>query len=301
MITFKAKTATGEIIKSALTPFAFPAGEAHTKREEQRDLEPIEIAIIQPDANSIHNDLFQLAMWNETVVDELGYQTKRILVLPYVPGARADRGTPWGLDVYSSFINRLELDQIIVFDPHSPVTEELLGDEKWFGASTLTVVHSDELFDGRHTALYNFEQYAGIIAPDKGAVKRAQAVADKLGIPLFKAEKKRDEASGKLSGFTVETLPSDGKLLLIDDICDAGGTFLGLADASGVSKDRLDLFVSHGVFSRNAETALPEKYGKIFTTNSYNPTRQLGDGNGVTNGNFVRFDIIRLLMSQIKY
>jgi ribose-phosphate pyrophosphokinase len=300
MITFKAKTASGEIIKSALSPFNFPAGEAHIKREEQRELEPTEIAIIQPTPESIHDDLFQLAMWNETVVDELGYQTKRVLVLPYVPGARADRGTPWGLDVYSSFINRLELDQIIVFDPHSPVTEELLGDEKWSGEHTLTVVHSDELFEGGHTSLYNFEQYAGIIAPDKGAVKRAQAVADKLGLPLFKAEKKRDEGSGKLSGFTVEPLPSTGKLLLIDDICDAGGTFLGLADASGISKERLDLFVSHGVFSRNAETALPEKYGKVFTTNSYNPTRHMGDGNTITNGNFVRFDVIRLLLSKIK-
>lgn len=300
MINFKAKTASGEIIKSALSPFNFPAGEAHIKREEQRELEPTEIAIIQPDAESIHDDLFALSMWNETILDEVGYDPKRVLVLPYVPGARADRGTPWGLDVYSSFINRMELDQIIVFDPHSPVTEELLGVEKWDGSDTLTVVHSDELFDSIHTSLYNFNQYAGIIAPDKGAVVRAQAVADKLDIPLFKAEKKRDEASGKLSGFTVEALPLNGRLLLIDDICDAGGTFLGLADASGVSKERLDLFVSHGVFSRNAETALPEKYGKVFTTNSYNPTRRLGDGNTITNGNFVRFDVIHLLLSKIK-
>lgn len=300
MITFKAKTASGEIIKSALSPFTFPAGEAHTKREEQRELEPTEIAIIQPDAESIHDDLFALSMWNETIMDEVSYNHKRVLVLPYVPGARADRGTPWGLDVYSSFINRMELDRIIVFDPHSPVTEELLGDENLFGGSSLTVVHSDELFDSIHTSLYNFNQYAGIIAPDKGAVARAQAVADKLDIPLFKAEKKRDEESGKLSGFTVERLPLNGRLLLIDDICDAGGTFLGLADASGLSKERLDLFVSHGVFSRNAETALPEKYGKIFSTNSYNPLRKIGNGNGVTNGNFVRFDVIRLLLSKIK-
>ena len=301
MITYKAKTASGEIIKSALSPFSFPAGEAHIKREEQRELEPTEIAIIQPDANSIHDDLFQLAMWNDYVTEEGDVNTKRVLILPYVPGARADRGTPFGLHIYTSFINDLDLDQIIVFDPHSPVTEKLLGsyDETLPGGSTLTIVNSDELFDGVHTSLYNFEQYAGIIAPDKGAVKRAHAVANRLEIPLFRAEKKRDEDSGKLSGFTVESLPREGKLLLIDDICDAGGTFLGLADASGLSKERLDLFVSHGVFSRNAETALPEKYGKVFTTNSYNPNRPLGDGNEITNGNFVRFDVIRLLLSKI--
>lgn len=300
MITFKAKTATGEIINSALSPFTFPAGEAHTKREEQRELEPTEIAIIQPNANSIHDDLFQLAMWNDYVLTQK-HQPRRVLILPYVPGARADRGLPFGLHIYKTFINQLDLDQIVVFDPHSPVTEQLLGayDERLPGGSTLTVVHSDELFDSVHTSLYNFDQYAGVIAPDKGAVKRAQAVADKLDLPLFKAEKKRDESSGKLSGFTVERLPITGKLLLIDDICDAGGTFLGLADASGLIKERLDLFVSHGVFSSIAEFTLPEKFGKVFTTNSYNPTRSIGDGNGVTNGNFVRFDVIRLLLSKI--
>jgi ribose-phosphate pyrophosphokinase len=299
MITYKAQTASGEIIKSALSPFSFPAGEAHIKREEQRELEPTEIAIIQSDANSIHDDLFQLAMWNETVVDELGYQTKRVLVLPYVPGARADRGTPWGLDVYSSFINRMELDQIIVFDPHSEVTEELLGDEKWSGEHTLTVVHSDELFDQVHMrAVLN--QYDGIIAPDKGAVKRATAMANLAKLPVFTATKHRDEGSGKLSGFAIDGLHSEGTYLIVDDICDGGGTFLGLAEASGLGWGQLDLYVSHGVFSKEALTNLSERFEYVYTTNSYAPTRELNTNGDITHDTFRRFDVIRLLLSKIK-
>jgi len=127
-------------------------------------------------------------------------------------------------------------------------------------------------------------------------------VADALSIPVYKTEKKRDEATGKLSGFSVEPLPSKGRFLLVDDICDRGGTFLGLAEASGLPKERLDLFVSHGVFSHDATETLPEKFGHIYTTNSYDPLRHLDAKPELFDraSDFTRFDIIRLLLSKIK-
>lgn len=301
MITFKAKTASGEIIKSALSPFTFPAGEAHTKREEQRELEPTEIAIIQPDANSIHDDLFQLAMWKDYVMSE-SPESKRVLVLPYVPGARADRGNPFGLFVYVKFINELDLDQIIVFDPHSPVTKELLGTYIEDDGDTLTIVNSDELFD-QVTMRAVLNQYDAIIAPDKGAVKRATAMAKLAGIPVITATKRRDEGTGKLSNFSIEGLKDDGHYLIVDDICDGGGTFLGLAEASGLQYGKLDLYVSHGVFSKNAIYNLKQVFDYVYTTNSYNPSRVLNDhgdfGDEDAVDHFRRFDVIRLLLSKI--
>lgn len=300
MITFKAKTASGEFIKSALTPFTFPAGEAHTKREEQRDLEPTEIAIIQPDANSIHDDLFQLAMWGNYISQE-NYatkgSTKRVLILPYFPGARADRGQPFGLEVYADFIGTLILDQIIIFDPHSEETvRQLKGSDV---GGHITVVHSDELFD-QVTMRAVLNQYDGIIAPDKGAVKRATAMADLAELPVFTATKKRDEGTGKLSGFTMEGLDPQKTYLIVDDICDGGGTFLGLAEASGLGPESIDLYVSHGVFSKNALLNLSEKFAYIYTTNSYAPSRNLDiDPVLVSVQPFKRFDVIRLLLSKV--
>lgn len=291
MITFKAKTENGEIIKSALSPFTFPAGEAHTKREEQREIEKIEIAIIQPSAESIHDDLFQLAMWNDTLYLH-EHETWRVLILPYVPGARADRGTPWGADVYTDFIAKLDLDQIIIFDPHSPVVVELLDNEN------LTVVNSDELFD-QVTMRAVLNQYNGIIAPDKGAVERATAVAQIANLPVFTATKHRDEATGKLSNFSIEGLEEDGIYLIVDDICDGGGTFLGLAEASGLQYGSLDLYVSHGVFSKDALFNLSLKFEYVYTTNSYAPLRDLIVPEDEHTA-FRRFDVIRLLLSKIK-
>jgi len=297
MITFKAKDQSGEIINSALSPFFFPAGEAHTKREEQRDLESVEIAILQPDADSIHNDLFALRMWKDYIsrrdfeADQI--KVKTVLILPYIPGARADRGTPFGLEVYADFIADMYIDEIIAFDPHSTVSEEYIE-----GYDNTTFLHPKDLFDQVHMrAILN--GYTGIIAPDKGAVGRASAVANLAGLPVITATKQRDEATGRLSNFHIEGLEPDGTYLIVDDICDGGGTFLGLAAASGLRYGQLDLYVSHGVFSKNALENLSATFDYVYTTNSYNPKRDLIDGD--KNRTFKRFDVIRPMLDRISY
>ena len=89
--------------------------------------------------------------------------------------------------------------------------------------------------------------YVGLICPDAGAAKRTEAVAEALALPVFYARKKRDFATGRLSGFACEPLPPEGRLIVVDDICDGGGTFRGLAEATGLAPQRLDrrLFELH--------------------------------------------------------
>jgi ribose-phosphate pyrophosphokinase len=306
MITFKAKTPSGEIIKSAISDFIFPAGEAHIKVEPKRTLEPTEIAIIQPSADSIHDDLFKLAMWSNYLFTKSGVD--RVLVLPYFPGARADRVSPgveepFGLEVYAEFIGGLMLDQIIIFDPHSEgVVRELKNAD---AGATITVVSSDELF-ADPSVNHCMQDYTGIIAPDKGAVTRAKAVADVLELPVFTAEKTRDPLTGRLSGFHID-LPepfseSDDFYLIVDDICDGGGTFLGLEDSMGLPYGNVDLFVSHGVFSKMAVDNLASKFEYVYTTNSYNPKRDLNYDTveGEEPSTFIRFDVVRLLLEKVK-
>ncbi len=279
MITFKAKTATGEIINSKLTPFSFPAGEAHTKIEERREFEPTEIAIIQPSASSLHDDLFQLAMWNNSLQFKA---SKQVVLLPYMPGARADRGVPFGLEVYADFLTDMTINEIILFDPHSDTTVEALG-SSWMD---ITVLGSDILA----VALPKF--YMGVIAPDKGAENRAKEFADVLGIPVFTVDKTRDFGTGKLLGFKVPELDRDGRYLIVDDICDGGGTFLGIAKELDLPLDQLDLFVSHGVFSKQDGKNLLGYFGDVFTTNSFDPQRELHEA-------LHRFDIIRPMLDAI--
>lgn len=204
------------------------------------------------------NDLMTLAMWADGVHRHKAHST---LLLPYLPGARADRGVPLGAKVYADFINSLGIDEVITVDPHSDVAPALYNN--------LHVIHLEELpfWEDKKG------KWDGIIIPDLGAVKRASAVAAKLDLPTFQAKKLRDFKTGKLSGFECENLPwspigNPGHYLVVDDICDGGGTFLGLADALP-PHERLSLWVTHGIFSNQAAAKLYTKYVAIHTTDSH--------------------------------
>lgn len=63
----------------------------------------------------------------------------------------------------------------------------------------------------------------------------------------------------------------DHQLLIVDDLCDAGGTFI--AEAQCLRKilptiRRLSLFVCHGLFTKGV-THVSEHFDHIYTTNSY--------------------------------
>ena len=53
--------------------------------------------------------------------------------------------------------------------------------------------------------------------------------------------------------------------IIIDDICDGGGTFVGIADKVG--RAPLGMYITHGIFSQGFD-ALRERFEHIYTTNS---------------------------------
>lgn len=239
-----------QVVRNDHKVMQFPGGEAHTFLAEETN--GAEAAYLQ---GADGNDLMKLAMWADACKRS---HRPTIAVIPYLPGARQDRGIPLGAKVYADFINRMELDEVICFDPHSDVEPALLD-----RVTAVSLDQVPEIWAGLAT-----EPFAGVIAPDAGARKRAELAAGVLGLPVFQATKHRDPATGKLSGFACEPLPDKGKLLVVDDICDGGGTFLGLADSTGLPPERLALWVSHGVFSNGAKR-LVDRYGLIATTDSH--------------------------------
>jgi ribose-phosphate pyrophosphokinase len=88
-------------------------------------------------------------------------------------------------------------------------------------------------------------------------------------------EKVRDTLTGEISEYSVVgNLPSidsyhNVDVLVVDDICDGGRTFVEFAKSlkarqSGVS---LALYVTHGIFSKGLDE-LKTYYDKIYTTNT---------------------------------
>lgn len=260
-ITFETRIGPGFIApEPTFEAMRFPAGESHVKvaNENTGYGKLTEIARIH---GSDADDLFTLAMWADAA-HQRGAVT--IAQIPYLPGARQDRGLPFGAAVYARFLNNLAIDRIQAVDVHSPVMEHLV--ERLTVTDAAPIIRRHVV--GRPDSDVKAQRFAGIIAPDKGARERAKYVADICGLPLYQAEKHRDSDTGKLSGFSCEPLPDEGKLLVVDDICDGGGTFIGLAEATGLDLDRLGLFVTHGVFSGGAHE-LVNHFDHIWTTDSF--------------------------------
>ncbi len=194
-------------------------------------------------------------------VQSMGWRGDHIkhLILPFVPGARQDRLNPTGDSLFTAksvagIINSCMFESVWVLDPHSDVTPGLID--------RCQVLHVP--------AKMLPNDYVAVVSPDAGAEKRAGKIAKKMGVPLIHAWKTRNVTDGNISGFGVEpTVSCDGarKVLVVDDICDGGGTFTGLGDVLRSRGFEPDLFVTHGIFSKGP-FELQKRYNKIFCTDS---------------------------------
>jgi ribose-phosphate pyrophosphokinase len=202
--------------------------------------------------------------WLDAIRERFGYLPH--LVLPFLPGARQDRLNSTGDVLFTAksvatMINARGLKSVTVLDPHSEVMPGLID--------RCRVVHAAACISPP------LGKYAAVIAPDAGAEKRAALVARNLGLPLIHAWKTRDVKSGAIAGFGTESfrLSEKARLLVVDDICDGGGTFTGLAKALNYEgRYDLHLFVTHGIFSQGT-SELKKHYSHLYCTDSILGTR----------------------------
>jgi len=192
---------------------------------------------------------------------------KTRLELPWLPYARQDRtmrdGDSFALRVFAGFLNQLRFDRVVVLDPHSDVAAAVV-DRMVTIPQHRCLIHSRSL-------LAALEQGMMLIAPDAGALKKVHALAQQVKAAGYGIlGKHRDIASGALSGF--ELLKGDvaGRdVLIADDLCDAGGTFIGSAAVLRAAGARsVSLYVTHGLFSKGVEHLLSQGIDRIWTTTS---------------------------------
>lgn len=241
-----------------ISMITMPGGEQHIKLESTSSFYGIEYAFCSFEGS---NDLLQLSIWADAVNRDGG---SCFIGMPYLPGARQDRrskGEALSAKVYAGIINSWEALEIKCIDPHSHVMPALIDN--------LVVIDPTDIIVQR--AQFIPGAFTGVIIPDAGAGKRAIAVAEKLGVPYYQALKHRDPKTGRLSNFTCQSFPNTGRYLIVDDICDGGGTFIGLAETLGLPREQLSLWVTHGIFSGddNQRAALEERFNVILTTNSH--------------------------------
>ena len=198
------------------------------------------------------------------------------LVLPYLPYGRADRrfvpGDTNGLQVMLKAISSLlQYKQVLTIDIHSKTPDILNVEPTSFIQRTINQFKPTRL-----------------VFPDKGARQRY----DIAHIPSTYCEKVRTPGTGDIIGFArCGSVNEHDRILVIDDICDGGRTFLEVAKTIP-DTCILGLYITHGLFSKGVRELL-SKYETIFTTNTFQ--KHIAASNHGTAKNVVVFDYNELL------
>jgi ribose-phosphate pyrophosphokinase len=196
---------------------------------------------------------------------------ERIAVaVSYLMAARMDRvmtyGEPFSLKVIASILNAAQFSRILVFDPHSTVSLAVLDNA--FAIDNAKFV-GDALVHYLDTQKEVTINQCCLVAPDAGALKKVYATAAKFNnMQVVTCSKQRNPEDGTLSGFKVFADNLNGMHCIItDDICDGGGTFIGIAtELKKLGAEKVVLVVSHGIFSKGYQLL---NVDAVYTTNSF--------------------------------
>ena len=244
----------------------FSAGELHPQLQEYDVLGKIESIIIKP---RTYNPSFivELSLLVNALRDEFPESVHFDLDLPYIPYSRQDRvcavGDAFGLKVFADQLNSLNFRYVIIFDAHSDVSPALINNCINREVKNLFVLNPEFI-----------SKYSHLAAPDAGAYKKVNSIASHFNLPVIPALKTRDTATGRLSNTVVVTegVGNPTRLLVIDDLVDAGGTFLALGAKlkQAFPHTPIDLYVSHGIFAKGLN-GLDKYYDSIYCHNLFTP------------------------------
>jgi len=235
--------------------FLFSGGEVHIKLQGSAD--EVLISTRLNDSNEVMKLLLAVDALRRS-----GSKTISVLI-PYLPYARQDRvmvsGEPLSIKVMCNLINSCGFEKVYVFDVHSEVSLALLDNCELISNYTLA-----------NEVLKDDVDYL-LVSPDAGALKKIYKLAEALNYTsdIVLCNKVRDVSNGRIKHITVDQEDLQGKdCFIIDDICDGGATFIGVAkELKRRNAGKVSLIVSHGIMSRG-DAELGEWIDHIYTTDS---------------------------------
>jgi ribose-phosphate pyrophosphokinase len=248
--------------------FVFPDGQPHLELDMSKMPQNTEgVRILTRLANP--SDVFT-ALIAKDALESMGFEHIELTV-SYLMAARMDRqmkeGEPFSLRVLSAILNQANFKKITIFDPHSDVSTALLLRSKAIGNEAFVKDCIEDFIKNALNTEGGDDYY--LISPDAGALKKIHKVAQYVNAPrVAECMKMRDVKTGNLSGFKTMESDFEGKTcFIVDDICDGGGTFIGLAALlKQHNAGKIVLIVSHGIFSKGFELA---NIDATYTTNSF--------------------------------
>lgn len=172
------------------------------------------------------------------------HNNPKVLYLPYVPHARMDRvknpeTEVFTLKYFCETINSLGFERVIVHDAHSNVAPALLDN-----CINMSVMDKIDVAVNRTAEQVGFNNLV-LFFPDEGAMKR---YSSDVRMPYTFGVKCRDWETGTITSLSLAgDVDVKGKdILIIDDICSYGGTFVHAAKALRANgANKIFLYVTH--------------------------------------------------------
>lgn len=215
------------------------------------------------------------------------------LYIGYMPYSRMDRikekGTAFSLKILTDLMknNLKALNLLFILDPHSKETLNQFPEEYQTEYAKYKN-HTHEFKNKKHFEKNNKYEFAKdvidytklntkdawFVFPDKGAAKRYNA-DDYPNVII--CEKVRDFATGKIQEIKARihkqtsTPEQNAPIIIIDDLCSYGGTFVGAIKAIEtdlkIKSENNWLIVTHAEEAMT-KAGIPNTFNKIFSTDS---------------------------------
>lgn len=155
-------------------------------------------------------------------------------------------------------IDSMNAELVVLEDVHSYIATRLINNS--IDSSEFYAKLPDDVFNGKC-----------IVFPDKGSVERNIGLYIGHDLGYIVCGKHRDPETGKLSGFEIkENEYRDGTPMLVyDDLCDGGGTFIGIADIlKQLNPPSISLAVTHAIQLEGIQK-VAEAYDEVWISNSF--------------------------------
>ena len=235
--------------------------------------------------------IFELLLLDDAIHS---YKQVYNVYIGYMPYSRMDRiqekGTAFSLKILTDLIknNLKALNLLFILDPHSKETLKQFPKEyqnkytryynnahefkhkNYLDESSNKYEFAKDVID--YTKLNTKD--AWFVFPDKGAAKRYNA-DDYQNVII--CEKVRDFATGKIQQIKAHiekqttTPKQDAPIIIIDDLCSYGGTFVGAIKAIesdlNIKSQNNWLIVTHAEEAM-MEANIPNTFNKVFSTDS---------------------------------
>lgn len=184
-------------------------------------------------------------------------QCTSTLTMPYLPYARQDKAISntetFALRSFLSIIGQLGFVTISAFDPHNDAVVKEYLDNFVALSPAESINKAIDIF-----------QPDLICYPDAGAKAR---YAKLVNHDHIFASKVRNQSTGVITSMEINGHCTNKSILIVDDICDGGMTFIKIAEALKAQHDvrNLALYVSHGLFTKGTDVLRQAGIQRIFT------------------------------------